>query len=116
MPYLFLSLAFTLNAVANILLKIGASRGLSLVGSPLSLVSQNWQLLLGLALFAANVIFYILALRSLPISVAYPVMVLMGFILINGYALTMLQESLAPLQLLGYGLMIIGLLLVVLVR
>lgn len=116
MAYLFLSLAFTLNAVANVLLKIGATRGLSLSGSLVSLIANNWQLIVGLTLFALNAIFYILALRTVPISVAYPVMVLMGFILINGYALTMLHESLGPLQVFGYALMIVGLLLVVVPR
>jgi multidrug transporter EmrE-like cation transporter len=116
MAYLFLTLAFTLNAVANVLLKIGATRGLSLSGPFFSLIAANWQLIVGLTLFGLNVVFYMLALRTLPISVAYPVMVLMGFILINGYALTMLNESLVPLQLLGYALMVVGLLLVVFAR
>lgn len=116
MAYVFLALAFTLNALANILLKVGALRGLSLSGSPLELVSANSQLIAGLVLFASNVLFYFLALRTLPISLAYPVMVVMSFILINAYALLVLDETLAPLQLAGYVLMIAGLMLVVLVR
>lgn len=116
MAYVFLALAFTLNALGNILLKVGATRGLTLSGPFLSLITANWQLILGLVLFASNVVFYMLALKSLPISVAYPVMVLMGFILINAYALTALHETLAPLQIFGYILMIAGLMFVVLAR
>lgn len=116
MAYVFLAVAFTLNALGNILLKVGAARGLTLAGSPISILISNWQLILGVSLFASNVIFYMLALRTLPISVAYPVMVLTGFILINVYAFTVLHESLVPLQMLGYGFMVFGLLLVVLVR
>jgi len=114
MAYLSLIAAFTLNAVANILLKIGSSKGLSWSNSPFVLVASNWHLLLGLALFAGNVIFYFIALKSFPLFVAYPVMVVMSFVIINGYALTMLGESVTPLQVLGYVLIIGGLLLVTL--
>ncbi len=113
MAYLFLALAFTLNSVANILLKLGAIRGLSLSGGPLALIEANWQFLLGLSIFALNVIFYFLALRALPLSVAYPVMVVMGFLIVNSYALFALHEPITVGQYIGYVLIVIGLTLVV---
>jgi multidrug transporter EmrE-like cation transporter len=111
--YLYLALAFTLNSVANVLLKLGAERGLSLSGDLFAVAEANWQVLLGLAIFASNIIFYFLALRELPLSVAYPVMVAMGFLIVNSYALIMLHEPIAAGQLIGYLLIIIGLTLVV---
>jgi multidrug transporter EmrE-like cation transporter len=114
MAYILLALAFVFNASANILLKIGSKGGIDLSSwNPVALLSHNWQFVLGLFLFAVNVVFYFLALRSLPISVAYPVMVVMSFIIINGYALTMLGETLTPLQILGYLAIVGGLILIV---
>lgn len=104
MAYLWLTLAFGLNALANVLLKLGATKGLAL---------GNWQLLTGLFFFAINVVFYFLALRALPLSVAYPIMVAMSFLLINGYAFMTLGEPVTPLQMVGYVLIIGGLVLVV---
>lgn len=113
MAYLYLALAFTLNSIANILLKLGAARGLSLSGGLLVIVEANWHFLLGLGIFAINVIFYFLALRALPLSVAYPVMVVMGFLIVNSYALLALHEPITAGQYVGYALIIVGLTLVV---
>lgn len=113
MAYFYLVLAFTLNSVANILLKLGAERGLSLSGGLFTIIETNWQLLLGLTIFASNVIFYFLALRALPLSVAYPVMVVMGFLIVNSYALLVLHEPIMTGQYIGYVLIVIGLTLVV---
>lgn len=113
MPIIYLLLAFTLNGVANIILKVSANRGLDLsVWNPATLVAKNYLFLLGLAIFAANVIFYFLALRSIPISVAYPVMVVMSFLLINAYAVWGLGEVITPGQVVGYFLLVLGLIMI----
>lgn len=112
MPYIYLTLAFTLNAFANVLLKIGSSH-LVTAGPAGSLLLANWRLLAGLALFVCNAVFYALALRTLPISIAYPIMVVMSFIIINGFALTMLGEYITLTQIVGYAVIIAGLFLVV---
>ena len=59
-------------------------------------------------LFATNVVFYFLALRSLPLSLAYPVMVAGSFLLVNGYASLVLHERVGPAQLAGYALIVFG--------
>lgn len=110
--YLYLAFAFTLNSVANILLKLGAERGLSLSGGLPAIAQANWQALLGLVIFALNIVFYFLALRALPLSVAYPVMVAMSFLIVNSYALFALRESVTTGQYVGYALIVIGLTLV----
>jgi multidrug transporter EmrE-like cation transporter len=113
MAYVYLVLAFSFNAAANILLKIGSARGVTLHGPLVSILLLNWQAILGCGLFVVNVLFYFLALRALPLSIAYPIMVGMSFIIINAYALLELKEGIATLQLFGYALIIVGLVLVV---
>ena len=113
MSFFYLAIAFSLNAAANVLLKLGSQKGIVTDAPLVSLLSANWQFALGLSLFAANVIFYFLALRALPISIAYPVMVVMSFILINAYALTVLGKRINATQLVGYGLVVLGLVLIV---
>lgn len=114
MAYLYLAAAFSLNAIANILLKLGARNGIDISSlSPISLALSNWQLILGVIIFAANVILYFLALRELPLSIAYPIMVVMGFIIVNGYAFFLLGESITSLQIFGYFVIVAGLVLVV---
>lgn len=115
MAFLFLTIAFTLNAIANILLKIAAKNGISIRGfTPLEFITHHALLSLGLFLFAVNVIFYILALRTMPISTAYPIMIAMSFLIIHGYAYFLLRESIQGWQILGYFLIVLGLLLVIL--
>jgi multidrug transporter EmrE-like cation transporter len=114
MAYLYLFCAFALNAAANIFIKLGSRQGFNLsTFSPLPLLASNWQFALGLLLFAINVIFYFLALRSISISVAYPIMVVMSFIIINAFALFILGERVLPIQIAGYALIVCGLFLVV---
>ncbi|MBU2103724.1 hypothetical protein KKD81_02870 [Patescibacteria group bacterium] len=111
--YIALAAAFVLNAIANILLKIGSERGILLQGPVGTLLAHNWAFLVGVGLFAANVLFYFLALRSLPLSTAYPVMVAMSFIIINSYAFLVFREPLTVLQAFGYVCIVVGLALVV---
>jgi multidrug transporter EmrE-like cation transporter len=113
MGYLFLALALVLNATANILLKIGAARlgGLdepNLVGRFIT----NYHLLAGLSLFALNVVFYILALTRLNLSVAYPIMMAGGVVIIVAVSVLLLHEALTIRQAFGLFLLITGIVLV----
>lgn len=115
MGFLYLAIAFITNAVANVLLKVGADKGVTLdwsLGLP-KLLSLHSYLILGVALFAINVLFYIAALRMLPLSVAYPVMVGMSFIIANATAFIFLQEGISWQQVIGYALILGGITLVV---
>jgi len=113
MAYLYLASALLLNAIANILLKVGASRQMSTEGSLFAILASYWPVGLGIVLFALNVVLYFLALRSLPISLAYPVMVVGGFLLINSYAVFFLKEEISTTQIVGYLCIVAGVLLVV---
>ncbi|MBT5015946.1 hypothetical protein HN748_00050 [Candidatus Peregrinibacteria bacterium] len=113
MPLVLLTIAFTLNAIANILLKIGAQAGVQHKGLNLfEIITHNYLPILGLICFAANVVFYFLALRSVPLSTAYPTMVIMSFLIINSFAYFFLHENINNWQLLGYAFIVAGLILV----
>lgn len=111
MPYIFLALAFCFNAAANILLKVAAMRGFSFA----SFFHGQWGsahfIAAGaVALFGANLICYLIALEQLPLSVAYPVMIGMTFLITIGVAVT-LGEHITSLRLAGCLLIIAGLVL-----
>jgi len=114
MSYVYLILAFSLNALANIMLKLGAKSGFDFSTlNPLKVLINNSYFIVGCFFFAINSVFYFLALKNLPLSVGYPIMVIMSFVLINLYALFILKETFTPYQVLGYGFLIIGLWLIV---
>lgn len=113
MGYLFLILALTLNAAANVLLKIGATRLGSLQEPGLigRLVS-DYYLLTGLLLFALNVVFYVAALTRLNLSAAYPIMVAGGIIIVVSASVFILREAVTPLQTVGLALLVLGIVLI----
>ena len=116
-----LCLALVLNASANLMMKVGAKRfgesGIGLdqgFGRLVSSVLQNWVLILGLCCFATNVIFYAYALSGpkMKISIAYPIMVGGGFAIIAVVAWKLLGETMSPVQWVGVGMIMMGLVLV----
>jgi len=117
--HIALAAALLLNATANLMMKFGAERfkaagvGLSEGVWPmfLSLVT-NWVLMLGLAFFAINVVLYTYALTELPISIAYPIMVTVGFAIIVVVAGMYLNERPSQLQWAGVTLILVGVWLV----
>lgn len=113
----YLIIAFLLNGAANIFLKVGAmsSGKIFPFRFPETLI-ENRYFFLGLVLFALNVFFYGASLKSLPLSVAYPVMVGASFLLVNGYASLWLNEKMTPMQMVGYVCIVAGILLVTIVK
>lgn len=90
MAYAFLTAAFVLNAAANILLKVAASRGFSF-GELLrgNVTASHGIATLAALLFAANLGAYLVALSRIPLSVGYPIMIGMTFVIVTGHALVM---------------------------
>jgi multidrug transporter EmrE-like cation transporter len=117
-----LVVALLLNAAANLMIKFGMrDLDASLGGAGLfdggllglaGLLLKHWILLLGLACFAANVVFYAFALQKLPISVAYPIMATCGFAVIVTVAGLLLKERLSLSQWVGVAAILIGVVLV----
>jgi multidrug transporter EmrE-like cation transporter len=112
-----LIVALVLNAGANVLMKVGAN-----TAGPLSDNSSLWAritnflnaaTILAIVLFAANVLAYRKALDNLNVSVAYPIMVSTGMILITIVAATpVLGERITVTQIVGMVLIALGVWLV----
>ena len=117
LPQLLLATALILNAAANVLIKYSAGRivpapaGASLLAR--LLIRFQPAFLLGLLLFALNVFAYQAALRTLKISIAYPIMVAGGFMLILLASFYLFHERLGTAQFAGIGLILAGIWLVV---
>ncbi len=117
--FVALTLALVLNAAANLMMKFGMERfkatGVTTAdgaGALAGALLTNWVLIAGLACFALNVVFYTFALKGLPISVAYPIMVTVGFAIIVTVAGMYLHERLTTGQWVGVALILLGVWLV----
>ena len=112
MGVVFLIIALSMNAVANILIKLGSKDLDQLKGlAPLEIIPKllsNYVLLIGLSCFAINVVFYSAALNKLNLSIAYPVMVGGGLLIITLFSALQLKEALTGLQIAGIVLIGLG--------
>ena len=115
MVYVYLFVALVLNAVANILMKLGAvanGGGLFRALVDIRLVLGNWQLMAGIVAFVLALAFYTLALSKMSLSVAYPIMTSLGFLIVVGFSVLSLHESVSWWQYAGMGMIVLGVLLV----
>ena len=117
LPQVLLVAALVLNATANILVKYSATRIVPAPpGSPPAarlLAVLHPAFVAGLILFGLNVFAYQGALRTLKLSVAYPIMVSGGYLLILLASVFLFQERLAAPQYAGIILILAGIWLVV---
>ncbi len=118
-----LGVAMLLNAAANLLMKVGmksvAGSGGLMRDGPIAaagVIATSGVLLTGLICFGLNAALYMYALqsKSLPISVAYPIMVGGGFVVIAMVARLhpALAERITAGQLAGVAMIMIGIVLV----
>jgi multidrug transporter EmrE-like cation transporter len=113
MGYLFLTVALTLNATANLLMKMGADRIGPFEGvASLRDIVANRYLLGGVVLFALNIVFYLAALARMNLSVAYPVMMAGGVLIVATASVVYFREPLSFAQVCGIVLVIAGIVLV----
>lgn len=114
MAYIYLIISFVLNGIANLMLRFSALNEPSLKLKDFSLqyimqfIAEHKWLLIGLSIFAANVIFYMLSLRSLPVSIAYPVMVAMSLLIVATGAHVVFKETITNTQIIGFVFLIIA--------
>ena len=112
--WVFLIVALALNAVANVLMKVGAKDQLPLAhgaGAAAKVAAfLNLATVCGIVLFAVNVLFYRRALDGISLSVAYPIMVGGGLVLVTLAAclLPRLAERIGFVQVLGMVLIALG--------
>jgi multidrug transporter EmrE-like cation transporter len=116
--WLPLIVALVLNAAANVLMKVGSKTARELPPDATLLDKGfnflNVATLAGLVLFAANVLAYRKALDNLNLSVAYPIMVSVGMVLVTlaAWGLPILRERIGPAQIAGMVLIAAGVWLV----
>jgi multidrug transporter EmrE-like cation transporter len=111
--YLILALAILFNATANVLIKVSMSR-ISASGGVSVLVAALSQpaFWMGLISFGLALAAYSLVLARLNLSIAYPIMVSMGLVIVVLISGFYLNESISIMQILGFSLIVTGVWLV----
>jgi len=116
--YFFLVVALVMNAGANILLKMGSKTAKALP-TDAGLMDKTMNFLnpltiAAIVLFAANILAYRKALDAFQLSIAYPIMVSGGLVLVTAaaWALPIFREEITLVQLVGIVLIAIGIWLV----
>lgn len=110
--YLWLLLAFSLNAMANLFVK--HSNSFSHLGFFDTWLPTAYTRTIAYAIIclALSFIFFTLAARALPISVVYSIHVSMSLVLVTFFAWFLLGERLTPLQYLGIFILMVGMTLI----
>lgn len=89
------TLSFSINSIFNLILQ----------------VLRNLWLMGGVFLLGISFIFWLFLLSRFKLSIAYPILTSVDFILIMLFAFIFLKEKLLPLQILGIFVIIIGIFL-----
>jgi multidrug transporter EmrE-like cation transporter len=110
MSYVILILAITFNAVANILMKIGMLREKPVSGFAGFMLGMimNPALIAGVVCFAIGLAAYCFVLTKLNLSVAYPIMTSVGYVIVIIASWLFLKETITAIQIAGFSLIIAG--------
>ena len=111
MTYFLLFLALSSNAVANIFMKLGAERfaeGLGVIFKSPAVFLKNGYFFGGLVFFAVALVLYSLVLSKMNLSIAYPIMTSLGFVIVLGFSVVYLNEQLWWWQWLAIVLILVG--------
>jgi drug/metabolite transporter (DMT)-like permease len=100
--YVSLAAGILLGVAAQLLLKVGATGEGGVVAQFLKPQSIG-----GLALYGFAAVFYMLALRKIPVSVAFP-SVALSYVLLAALASIWLKEPLGPTQIVALVLIVAG--------
>jgi multidrug transporter EmrE-like cation transporter len=111
---LILLLAVSLNAIGNVLIKFGMNQGGALVLSwkSLILIFTNPGVIAGVTFYALALAGYSYTLSRLDLSIAYPIMSSLSFLLVLLISSLFLKESIQPVQLVGCSVILGGVWLV----
>src|SRR4051812_35530717 len=108
-----LVIAIAASQAGQVLLKLGAS-GLPPMehGLSTSLLAQmlRWQTLLGLCFYGSGTMFYVVALRRIPMSVALPCTAV-SYVSATVFGLLLFHEHLTPAKIGGLTLVCLGVIL-----
>jgi len=111
--YLILLIALSFNAAANILMKQSANAGSAAAGLIAKIFSASglW-FLSGLACFGLALIFYRWALETINLSIAYPIMTTLGYVIVILFSWLAFKEAINMKQVVGFVLILVGVVLV----
>ena len=108
MTYVIFSIAIILNAVANILMKVGALKPQE--ANDLAAVVRNMIvnpiIIAGVVCFALGLAAYNYVLIKTNLSVAYPIMTSVGYVIVVLVSWVLLRETITFLQ--GAGIVLIA--------
>lgn len=108
--YVILGLAILFNAMANILMKMGMLRvdnNLNIFSMASKSISQP-AIPLGIISFVLALVCYLYVLSKLNLSIAYPIMTSLGFLIVILASWTFLKESITAIQIVGFVFIILG--------
>lgn len=111
MVYGLLIIALTCNAIANILIKLGAesfAEGMKVLFQHPWQMFSNGYFFSGILFFALALVLYAQVLAKMNLSVAYPIMTSVGFVIVVGFSVFALQEQLFWWQWVGIVLILTG--------
>ena len=108
MSWLFLFIAVLLNSGGNILIKASAQSNASGLAMYLSL-----PFLVGCILFGMNLLAYAKAQTTIPLTIAYCVLVGLSVLIISVYGSVVLKESLNFMKIIGMVTVLTGIYLLV---
>ncbi len=106
----FLAVAVVFNGVANVLMKLGMKDAPQVAGASglIRHYLHSWPVMLGLFLFALNVLAYTQALTKIPLSVAYPIMVSLTGVIVIASSAVLFKEEITLVQWVGFALIVGG--------
>jgi multidrug transporter EmrE-like cation transporter len=116
LPFLLILLvSISLGTTGQILLKSGLQQlpGNAPISVVLLSVVQNLRVFLGFACYGVSSLVYLIALKRLPLSYAYP-MVALSYVLVVGLSWKLLGEAVPPLRFAAVGVILTGVLLLAL--
>ena len=115
-----LVLAVILNATANLMIRAGAravgascSEGIAVpMLAALKAGLVNPWIIAGVVCFALDLVVYTYALTKLPVSLVYPIMVSVSYAVIICVAMVWFSEKVSAWQIVGVGVIMVGVWLV----
>jgi multidrug transporter EmrE-like cation transporter len=108
--YVILGLAIIFNAMANILMKIGMLK-VDINSNIFSIASKSIiqpTIPLGIISFISALVCYLYVLSKVNLSIAYPIMTSMGFLIVILASWALLKESITWVQIAGFVFIILG--------
>jgi small multidrug resistance pump len=113
MKWLILALAIAANASASALVKMAMTppRRFPSLADPMAALA-NWPLWLGLACYGTGFLLYAAALVSLPLNVAYPVLVSGSVVAVALLAAVLFREPFYWTTIIGIVLVMTGVVLI----